>query len=567
MPATKVSLRFLRFSEQGFIREALLASKVDPKSQGLACDQVRYLASFLSHPDCGAQSLVIESPYVDRHYLEEYLGYYATQLRPPDSQTTRIHVFGCDLEETSFETFQRRAASGEYKVVQQELGDSYRGFVVIRPLPASPVGRTIFRPYQSAGTDRVYGPPSAPHRVHLGGLELTIEGIPFQQQDQGVGACATTALWSSLARVVRTDGGRAPTPLAITLAATQHNHEGRVLPAEAGLELDQMCAAIRDFGYSPFVLKPAEEPELFLMAIQCYVRSGIPPILHVSDGTGAGGHAIAVVGFRGHHPEEQVDDIIRKVTPSHALISRGMSRLYVHDDRFGPYARMRWVTPPRAVPAQAEAERELEGEFEGALLTEAGKDSSSVKGTLRGILKPLPPVGVEVATKDTNREPPRLVFHPGAEGFEHLCEPLKIWAALIPLYPKLRLSATDLIEFSGTFIPMMKQLVPQERRDKLRVQFRFAQGGTYLRELFQQQRLVSERAAAFARQALLPRYVGVMEFWLESDWVADVLLDSTDIRRKAPAPPPILGVIPREPDSGVIRAYLDYIAAAAALVA
>ncbi|MFP2924331.1 hypothetical protein ACLESO_03760 [Pyxidicoccus sp. 3LG] len=565
MPATKVSLRFLPFSGQDFIREVLLASKVDPASRNPACDQVRYLDSFLSHPDCGARSLVVESPYVDRHYLEEYLGYYATQLRPPDSQTTRIHVFACDLDEVSFETFQRRAASGEYKEVQKELSDKYRGFVVIRPLPASPVGRTIFRPYESTGSDRVYGPPSAPHRIHLGGLELTVEGIPFQQQDQGVGACATTALWSSLARVVRTDGGRAPTPLAITLAATQHNHEGRVLPAEAGLELDQMCAAIRDFGYSPFVLKPAEEPELFLMAIQCYVRSGIPPILHVSDGTG-GGHAVAVVGFREHHPDEEVADITRTVTPSHALISRGMSRLYVHDDRFGPYARMRWFTPHGEAPAPAEPERELEGEFEG-VLGEPGKAPSSVKGTLRGILKSPSATSDEDVTEVPSRELPRLVFHPGTEGFEHLCDPLRIWAALIPLYPKLRLSATDLIVFSGSFIPMMKQMVPEERRDKLRVQFRFAQGGAYLRELFQQRRLTSERAAAFARQALLPRYVGVTEFWVESDWVADVLFDSTDIRRPAPAQPPILGVIPAMPDSGSIRRYLEYLSASAALVA
>lgn len=564
MPATKVSLRFLPFSEQGFIREVLLASMVASTSRAPACDQVRYLASFLSHPDCGARSLVVESPYVDRHYLEEYLGYYATQLRPPDSQTTRIHVFACDLDEASFETFQRRAASGEYKGVQLALSDKYRGFVVIRPLPASPVGRTIFRPYESAGSDRVYGPPSAPHRVHLGGLELTVEGIPFQQQDQGVGACATTALWSSLARVVRTDGGRAPTPLAITLAATQHNHEGRVLPAEAGLELDQMCAAIRDFGYSPFVLKPAEEPVLFLMAIQCYVRSGIPPILHVSDGTGGGGHAVAVVGFRGHHPDEKVEDITRTVTASHALISRGMSRLYVHDDRFGPYARMRWFPPP--VEAPDEPERELEGEFEG-VLGETGKATSNVKGTLRGVLKPLLLERGEDTLDATSRELPRLRFHPGTGGFEHLCAPLRIWAALIPLYPKLRLSATDLIEFSGTFIPMMKQMVPEERRDKLRVQFRFAQGGAYLRELFQQKRLTSDRAATFARQVLLPRYVGVTEFWVESDWVADVLFDSTDIRRKAPAQPPILGVIPAMPDSGSIRSYLDAIFAASVLIA
>ena len=51
---------------------------------------VRYLASYLKNPEVHAKTLVIETPYVDRHYLEEYKGYYATSLRQPEAHPTRI---------------------------------------------------------------------------------------------------------------------------------------------------------------------------------------------------------------------------------------------------------------------------------------------------------------------------------------------------------------------------------------------------------------------------------------------------------------------------------------------
>ena len=65
---------------------------------------------------------------------------------------------------------------------------------------------------------RAYIPSEGGHPVHLMGLELEARGLPFQQQEQAVGACATTAIWSALSRVARADGNRAPTPFSVTQA-------------------------------------------------------------------------------------------------------------------------------------------------------------------------------------------------------------------------------------------------------------------------------------------------------------------------------------------------------------
>ena len=231
MAQQRLALDFLPFSAANLIEQVRLLSH----SETGPADQVRYLGSFLKHVDCGARTLVIERPYVDRHYLEEYLGYYATQFSPPQSRAARIHVFAGELTSESFEQRLRDSATDKREQVVASLQEIYLGFIVVRPLAAAPIGRTILQSYRSS-RDRVYGPYAAPHVVHLAGVELRVTGTPFQQQDQGAGACATAALWSSLARVIRADGGRAPTPVSVTLAATKHSHEGRVFPAEAGFD-------------------------------------------------------------------------------------------------------------------------------------------------------------------------------------------------------------------------------------------------------------------------------------------------------------------------------------------
>ncbi len=98
--------------------------------------------------------------------------------------------------------------------IQGDLDDAYIGFMTVRPIPSAPIGRTILRPYKDKPT-RSYIPSEGGHPVHILGFELQARELPFQQQEQAVGACATTALWSAMSRVVRADGGRAPTPYSV----------------------------------------------------------------------------------------------------------------------------------------------------------------------------------------------------------------------------------------------------------------------------------------------------------------------------------------------------------------
>ena len=280
--------------------------------------QLEYLESYLQRGDGRAKTMVIEKPYVDRHYLRQKLSEWV-----------------------------REASSGDpaqRQNINDVLDKAYIGFMTIRPLASAPFGKTILRPYRDKPT-RSYIPAEGGHLVHLMGFELRARGLPFQQQEQAVGACATTAIWSAMSRVVRADGGRAPTPYAVTQAATRHYLRDRALPAVSGLELAQLTAAVHEFGYAPYVLKPANEYATFVLSLKSYLLSGIPAVLVIEDAK-VEYHAVAASGYRLGDDEEPADDI-RVSFPDQGgeLRSRGINRLYVHDDRFGPYVRMQLAPP------------------------------------------------------------------------------------------------------------------------------------------------------------------------------------------------------------------------------
>lgn len=448
-------------------------------------DQVRYLASYLSNKELRAATVLVERPYVDRHWMEEYAGYYATMLEPPAQKAVRLHFFAAKVTKNDFNAAIRELAEGRQDAAQQ-LQDAYIGYSVIRPLPSAPIGRTVLRPY-SGDPRRCFAPAAMVSRVHLAGLSLTVQGLPFQQQDQGVGACATTAIWSALAKVMRNDGQRPPTPLAITKAATEHGVQTRAFPASGGLDLEQMASAIHLSGYQPHLFQVSNRFESFILALGCYLRSGIPVVVRVASGGGT--HAMTLVGFRESETLGQ-DDTVIPLRKKYSLRARGVVRWYVHDDRLGPYARLGLERP----------------------------DGESTLHNLR--LEPL------------------------EAGFEHFEDDMSFLDALVPLYPKLRLTAEELVEFALDMLPPLFDLIGDHGAEHLYVEPRFDLGGNYVDAVYALP-IATERKVAIVTSMLLSRYVGILSWFLGNEWICDIIYDTTDLRRDMSSAPPILGIIPR----------------------
>ncbi|MEA2603421.1 MAG: hypothetical protein QOF89_4413 [Acidobacteriota bacterium] len=210
----------------------------------------------------------------------------------------------------------------------------YLGFCVIKSLPGCPVGKTILRCYgeqtEKGAVRRFDG--TRLYSAHLAGVELSVQGLPFQQQDLGVSACATTALWSALHQFSEFESFGSATPSQITMLASQHSLPyGRAMPQEEGLSVDQMCQAVQALKVAPTLLR-ADDFETARGYIFSAVASGNAPVLILERTDSREKHAVTVAGMK-------LEKDARRRTLERGIsdLAADVCGLYLHDDRIGPY--------------------------------------------------------------------------------------------------------------------------------------------------------------------------------------------------------------------------------------
>lgn len=292
--------------------------------------QITYLGVYLAKLGC--KSVVLETHYVDRDFIDDVARFYSRNLRAYPNYCTRLHFFGEQFDDASWRNTIVSAGGGDVESVRARLQSTYLGFSVIKPLPGSPIGRTVLKtvgPRTADGLSRMFN-PIRKYTVHLAGLDLAVDGLAFQQQDQGVSACATTALWTTLHAVAHLESIHIPTPAEITEAASRYLlTDGRSMPSE-GLRVEQICEATRATGLAPVVvrsLSPAEDRA----QLSGYVLSGLPVVLAIN--IGGTGHAVCCVGLKLGDVQPQTDTSL-----AFRDAASRVQGVYVHDDRLGPYA-------------------------------------------------------------------------------------------------------------------------------------------------------------------------------------------------------------------------------------
>ncbi len=305
--------------------------------------QVTYLGVYLS--SLGCKSVVSESHYIDRDYIHDMALFYSRSLRCYPNFCQRLHFF---TEDFDLEAWKRMVTdTGNYDEKTQFLQKAYLGYCVVRPLPGSPIGRTVLVTFgPTTPTDTRSFDAVRDYDVHLGGFKLTIRGLAFQQQDQGVSACATTALWSSLNKVAQLEALAIPTPAEITQAASRYLlAEGRALPSE-GLNINQICEAIRGSGLQPLVSRSVSFDQ-DCAQLHGYIRSGLAPVLAIQPVQGGSAHAVCAVGLK-------IGEVAPQTTPTlnYRDAATAVRAVYIHDDRLGPYAAAEltpWTIPKTPV--------------------------------------------------------------------------------------------------------------------------------------------------------------------------------------------------------------------------
>jgi len=296
--------------------------------------QLEYVEGYVR--DLGCRSLVVEGHYIDRDHMEDHSVFYSKSLQPYPNACRRIHFFSCQpaVLRRELERLRSSVAPQRFRAESAEFSKrSYLGFSVIKPLPGCPVGRTILRCFP-AQTEKGYRRNFAcacDCLAHLLGVPLSVRGLAFQQQDLGVSACATTALWSALQKARELEQGVAATPAQITMLASQFALPfGRPMPSE-GLSLDQMCQAVQSLGYAPNLYR-ADTFDVSRALLYSAVLSGISPVLIIEQIDRA--HAVSVAGMKVTEP--RAPRLISPLIDDHA---GDLAAVYVHDDRYGPYLK------------------------------------------------------------------------------------------------------------------------------------------------------------------------------------------------------------------------------------
>lgn len=266
----------------------------------------------------GAETLVIETRYLDIDYRSEFSAYYSRQFADVPDSAHRLHFFTKHLESQS--------------LWQLDADHGYIGYVVVRPAATGLVSRALLKPPQDLESAVR---TSVTEYVNFFGQQLPVRGVPFAQQDAQLGACAQAAAWMChFTAVLRGDTARR-TKADFSLKADASLQPNRALPT-GGLTVMQLSELFRTFevpamyylvGELPSPQLPWQSPDPTgpphlagtwdhrIVAIACrHLNSGNPILV------GTHNHAFILCGYRrSNQPQPGWIEFIR------------------HDDQAGPY--------------------------------------------------------------------------------------------------------------------------------------------------------------------------------------------------------------------------------------
>ena len=338
---------------EGKLAEAL-SNDWTPAAEVGAGQHFNFLREYLGPVRDGlhAQTIVQEFSYVSQSYLEDYAHYYAHCFVPYERDCRRVHFFSHPFDEAQL--LAALPADDEH-----DIWKSYLGYIVIKPIPA-PLGATLLRSYTDGPQHERHYAVQRPYAVNLLGKKLTIPTLIWQQQDNNVSACATTALWVAFHKTAYFFQHPMPSPYRITESAGNlFQRDGRTFPNHGGLDQHQIMTAVQSVGLvaelrnsyrDPAPLPPEAKARQLRQAkgfLYAYLKMGLPALLFIKLQE-MGGHLITATGYR--EPEENfvyqedIEDVptaTGTVKRRHlTLYSDGIERAYAHDDGVGPYSRL-----------------------------------------------------------------------------------------------------------------------------------------------------------------------------------------------------------------------------------
>ena len=237
--------------------------------------------------------------------------------------------------------------------------NTYLGFIVIKPIPNSLVGFSLLRTYNYSRNHSTYNNfrefwSTRIYKLHLYGHEIEIDSLAFQQQDSVLSACATVSIWVLLQKASKDPYIQLETPGGLTKKAGIVSTQGeRLIPNKEGLSIPSICEVLTHSNLET-VVRTQEGIEDFAQYLKSIIYAYSPlkiPMIFLyylsQNDNYNNGHSVAITG---HNIDK--DTVLSKKKfssfltgnklKSISLVSEQISKIYVHDDQWGPFARMEY---------------------------------------------------------------------------------------------------------------------------------------------------------------------------------------------------------------------------------
>ncbi|MBD9400082.1 hypothetical protein [Pseudomonas sp. PDM11] len=291
--------------------------------------QVGYIFNYLNR--LSAKTVLLEFQYVDKDFLEDFSRYYAKRYGNDGHKCARMHFFASALDHGMVSEI--LAGGPRANELVKTLQANYLGFMVIKPLPKTFIGKTCLKVMEDESTAaKRKRRLSRKYKVDLFGISLSVESLAFQEQDKVIAACATTAIWSALHALQWHSIRSVHSCSEITMNALNDRSGSSNSFPNTELNAEQMLRSIDSEGlrHHQENLRGTDEKRFFETVVS-HIDSQLPLIfigdVYSLSGPGKkrptreGNHAICIVGYKQDH--EKI--------------------LYIHDDRLGPYVRAKLI--------------------------------------------------------------------------------------------------------------------------------------------------------------------------------------------------------------------------------
>ena len=289
-------------------------------------NQFDYVFNYLK--DLGAKSILLERDYLDKDYLEDFSRYYIKSFNNKGPICARLHFFSEIVDHKKIDEILSKSPNKA-----EELQQNYLGFMVVKPLSKTFIGRTCLKLYSDINsTSSCKKILTRKYSIDLFGIQLEVESIAFQEQDKVVSACATTAIWSALQTISNRSQNDISACSEITTNAINHiNNSNNFFPKKE-LSNKQILRAldVEQLKHHSYDLENISIAE-FINHVKIYIDSKIPLILGIdvfeksrekNEFLKLGQHAVSILGYK--YDSFQKNESIA---------------IYVHDDRGGPFFR------------------------------------------------------------------------------------------------------------------------------------------------------------------------------------------------------------------------------------